>query len=40
MPTWSAHLTTEINWLRGNADADLWVEQPYVQRKFAAATAV
>lgn len=39
-PRWSAHLTTDINWLRGNADADFWVKHLYLQRKFGEATVM
>ncbi|MGB3748490.1 MAG: porin [Rhodanobacter sp.] len=37
---WSAHLTTDINWLRGKEHADLWVKHLYLQRKFAAGTVL
>ncbi|WEN14580.1 hypothetical protein PY254_15300 [Rhodanobacter sp. AS-Z3] len=39
-PVWSAHLTTDINWLRGHPDADFWIKHLYVQRKFGPATVV
>lgn len=39
-PTWSIHLTTDINWRRGESSADLWLKHLYLQRKFAGATVV
>lgn len=39
-PVWSTHLTTDINWLRGNADPDFWVKHLYVQRKFGTTTVL
>lgn len=32
---WSAQLTTDINWLRGQHEADIWLRHLYLQRKFA-----
>ena len=36
-PAWSAHLTTDVNWLRGQRDPDVWVKHAYLQRKFSKA---
>lgn len=36
-PTWSVHVTTDVNWLRGERDPDLWLKHAYVQRKFGQA---
>ncbi len=32
---WSAHLTTDINWLRDESPTDLWVKRAYVQGAFS-----
>lgn len=32
---WSAHLTTDINWLRGHREADIWLRHLYLQRSFS-----
>lgn len=37
-PAWSAHVTTDINWLRGKRDPDVWLKRGYVQRKWGDAT--
>lgn len=34
---WSAHLTTDINWLRDQQPSDLWVRHAYVQGAFSKA---
>lgn len=34
---WSAHLTTDINWLRDQDPTDLWVRHAYVQGSFSKA---
>lgn len=34
---WSAHLTTDINWLRDESPTDLWVKRAYVQGAFSKA---
>lgn len=39
-PAWSAHLTTDVNWLRGDRDPDVWVKHAYLQRKFGDAATV
>jgi hypothetical protein len=31
---WSAHLTTDINWLRDDSPTDLWVKRAYLQGAF------
>jgi hypothetical protein len=33
-PSWSAHLTADVNWLRGESDPDLWLKHAYVQHRF------
>ncbi len=37
---WSVHLTTDVSWLRGQSDADLWVKHFYVQRKLPGSTVI
>lgn len=32
---WSAHLTTDINWLRDDSPTDLWVKRAYLQGAFS-----
>lgn len=39
-PAWSAHLTTDINWLRGERDPDVWVKHAYLQRTFSKAAVL
>jgi hypothetical protein len=39
-PAWSVHLTTDVNWLRGERDPDVWVKHAYLQRKFDDAATV
>lgn len=39
-PAWSVHLTTDVNWLRGQQHADLWLKHLYLQRKFAGGTVL
>ena len=34
---WSAHLTTDINWLRDQSPTDLWVKHAYLQGAFSKA---
>ena len=34
---WSAHLTTDINWMRNNSPTDLWVKHAYLQGAFSKA---
>lgn len=34
---WSAHLTTDINWLRNASPTDLWVKRAYLQGAFSKA---
>jgi hypothetical protein len=34
---WSAHLTTDINWLRDESPTDLWVKRAYLQGAFSKA---
>ncbi|WP_166208596.1 hypothetical protein [Cognatiluteimonas telluris] len=37
-PVWSAHLTTDVNWLRGESDpTDVWIKHAYVQGAFSKA---
>lgn len=33
-PAWSAHVTTDVNWLRGERDPDVWLKHAYVQRQW------
>jgi hypothetical protein len=35
--TWSAHLTTDINWTRNQSPTDLWVKHAYLQGSFSKA---
>lgn len=37
-PAWSAHVTTDINWLRGERDPDVWLKHAYVQRQWSDGT--
>lgn len=40
-PAWSVHLTTDVNWLRGQAHStDVWVKHFYLQRRFAPGTTL
>lgn len=39
-PAWSAHLTADVNWLRGERDPDVWARHAYVQRKFGSAAVL
>lgn len=40
-PAWSVHLTTDVNWLRGQVHTtDVWVKHLYLQRKFAPGTTL
>jgi predicted porin len=34
-PAWSAHVTTDINWLRGERDAVVWLKHAYLQRQWS-----
>lgn len=34
---WSAHLTTDINWLRDQSPSDLWIKRAYLQGVFGKA---
>jgi hypothetical protein len=33
-PAWSVHVTTDVNWLRGERDPDLWLKHAYLQHRF------
>lgn len=37
---WTAHLTTDVNWLRGHREPDVWLRQLYLQRKLGSGTEV
>lgn len=39
-PIWSAHLTTDINWLRDESPTDLWVKHAYLQGAFSKAVTL
>jgi hypothetical protein len=40
-PVWSVHLTTDVNWLRGQArSTDVWVKHFYLQRRLAPGTTL
>lgn len=37
-PAWSVHVTTDVNWLRGERDPDVWLKHAYVQRQWDGGT--